>query len=128
MTIPDIFSVTEERLLQEIEAIVTKTSNPSVHRMSFASILINSNENIQDYVIRLRSSAPDCEFVFPSCAFEISDEHIKDIHTWSAFKQTDILAKASQLTLRGTRGGLYNPPLWNFFYNSRTTKAFNFKF
>ena len=92
-TIPDIFSVTEEKLLQEIEAIVTKTSNPSVHRMSFASIVQNSDENIQDYVIRLRSSAPDCEFVCPSCEFDISDEHIKDqfirgLH--SELMQTDI--------------------------------------
>ena len=38
-TTPDIFAVTEERLLKEIESTVTKQANPSVHRMTFASII-----------------------------------------------------------------------------------------
>ena len=99
-TIPDIFAVSEKQLLKEIESIVTKRSNPSVHRMTFASLNQSSDESIQEYLVKLRSSAPDCEFTCPNCKFDLSPVHIKDqfirgLYTESL--QTDILAKASQL-------------------------------
>ena len=102
--IPDIFSVSEEKLIKELELIVTKQANPTVHRMTFSSIIQTSDESIQEYVIKLRSSAPDCEFTCPSCNFDISEEHIKDqfirgLH--SETMKTDILAKASQLKSLG---------------------------
>jgi len=68
--------------------------------MTFSSLNQNPKENIQDYLVRLRSSAPDCEFVCPSCNFDISNEHIKDqfiCGLYAEFIQTDILAKAGQL-------------------------------
>ena len=99
-TIPDIFAVSEKQLLKDIESIVTKRSNPSVHRMTFASLNQISDESIQEYLVKLRSSAPDCEFTCPNCKFDLSPVHIKDqfirgLYTESL--QTDILAKASQL-------------------------------
>ena len=42
--------------------------------------------------------------------------------------KTETYFKPPPFNPRGTRGGLYNPLCGTFFYNSRTTKAFNFKF
>ena len=66
--------------------------------MTFSSIVQNSNETIQEYVVRLRSAAPDCEFVCSNCKFDISEDHVKDQFIRglnSDIIQTDILAKAS---------------------------------
>ena len=99
-TVPDIFSVSEKDLLKSIEETVTKRSNPTVHRMNFAAITQNQHETVQDYLIRLKSSAPDCEFSCPGCNFDLQPNHIRDqfirgLHNDTL--QTDILAKASHL-------------------------------
>jgi len=63
--------------------------------MTFSSLNQNPKENIQDYLVRLRSSV-----VCPSCNFDISNEHIKDqfiCELYAEFIQTDILANAVQL-------------------------------
>ena len=43
-TISDIFDVSEVELLTAIENLVTKRSNPSVHRMNFSSIIQTAEE------------------------------------------------------------------------------------
>ena len=99
-TITDIFTVSEKDLLKAIETSVTKRSNPSVHRMSFASMVQSVDETIQEYVVKLKSSAPDCEFACPGCNYDLQSEHIKDQFIRGLFNeslQTDILAKASHL-------------------------------
>ena len=80
--------------------MVTKRSNPTVHRMNFASTTQSRQETIQEYLIRLKSSAPDREFSCPGCNLDLQPSHIRDqfirgLHNDTL--QTDILAKASQL-------------------------------
>ena len=99
-TVKDIFTINETELLKLIEQIVTKRSNPTVHHMNFAALMQNQNETIQEYLIRLKSSAPDCEFTCPGCDMDLQPSHIKDqlirgLH--NEILQTDILAKASHL-------------------------------
>ena len=99
-TIPDIFSVDEKQLLEAIESLVTQKSNPTVHRMNFAATNQNQQETIKEYLIRLKSAAPDCEFSCPGCNFDlqpinIRDQFIRGIRIDTL--QTDILSKASQL-------------------------------
>ena len=77
-TISDIFSVDEKHLLDAIESMVTKRSNPTVHRMNFASTTQSRQETIQEYLIRLKSSAPDCEFSCPGCNLDLQPSHIRD--------------------------------------------------
>ena len=64
---PKFFDQSEEDLLQSIESIVTKSSNPSVHRMSFSTLTQYESESIKDYVLRLKSAAIDCEFTCSNC-------------------------------------------------------------
>ena len=100
-TVPDIFSVSEANLLGIIESIVTKHSNPSVHRMNFGSIIQSPAETIQEFVVRLRSLAPYCEFTCPNCTFDLQSNHIRDQFIRGLYNETlqaDILAKASHLT------------------------------
>ena len=96
----DFFSLTEEKMIETLEKIVTKQCNPTVHWLHFRSIHQLRQESIKDFVVRLRSSAPDCEFQCPNCHFDlqsinIKDQFIRGLHNESI--QTDILAKASQL-------------------------------
>ena len=95
----DFFSSTEEKTIETLEKIVTKKCNPTVHWLHRA---INQLQevSIKDFVVRLRSSAPDCEFQCPNCHFDfqsinIKDQFIQGLQNESI--QTDILAKASQL-------------------------------
>ena len=99
-TINDIFSVTEETLLKTIEEIVTKHSNPTVHRMHFGSLTQEPNETVKEFLIRLKSAAKDCEFTCPNCNTDLQPIHVKDQFIRGLSNdvlQTDILAKASQL-------------------------------
>ena len=96
----DFFSLTEEKMIEILEKIVTKQCNPTVHQLNFRSIHQLQEESIKDFVVRLRSSAPDCEFQCPNCHFDlqsinIKHQFIRGLHNESI--QTDILAKASQL-------------------------------
>ena len=46
-TCPNVFELSEENLLEEIESIVTQKSNPTVHRMTFRKLLQGPSESIQ---------------------------------------------------------------------------------
>ena len=96
----DFFSLTEEKMMETLEKIVTKQCNPPVHWLHFRSVHQLQEESIKDFVVRLRSSAPNCEFQCPNCHFDlqsinIKDQFIRGLHNESI--QTDIIAKASQL-------------------------------
>ena len=81
--------------------VVTKHSNPSVHRMNFGSITQSSAETIQEFVVRLRSLAPDCEFICPNCTFDLQSNHIRDQFIRGLHNETlqaDILANVRWLT------------------------------
>ena len=62
----------------------------------------NADESCQSWLIRLRSAAPDCEYVCPtlSCRTDLTDMHIRDqfiIGLQNKQIQQDILAKAEAL-------------------------------
>ena len=52
-------TLSEDQLLTILENIVTQQSNPAVHCLNFSSITQSDNKPIKDFVIRLKSSAPD---------------------------------------------------------------------
>ncbi len=99
-TVGDILSLTEEELLSHIESFTTRHSNPAVHRLTFSNLNQSENEAIKSYLVRLKSSAKDCEFECPSCKHDLSPFHVKDqfirgLHNTAL--QTDILAKSASL-------------------------------
>ena len=99
-TYPEFFSIPTGELLDKIEAVVTRKANPMVHRVAFASMCQGDSETIQQYVIRLRASAKDCNFSCPSCHTDIADHYIKDQFVCginNKVLQTDMLAKAELL-------------------------------
>ena len=96
----DFFNFNEGDILKLLEKIVTKQSNPSVHRLAFANTSQSDNEPIKDYVVRLKSTAKDCDFSCPNCKFDLQpvnvrDQFIRGIR--NSTLQTDILAKADSL-------------------------------
>ena len=60
------FNSNEGDIMKLLEKIVTKQSNPSVHRLAFANTSQSDNEPIKDYVVRLKSTAKDCDFSCPN--------------------------------------------------------------
>ena len=99
-TIPNFFTSTEADILDILEKIVTKRSNPAVHRLTFSNIYQSDNESIKDYLVRLKTIAMDCEFSCPNCHHDLLPTHVKDqfirgLH--NNVLQTDILAKADRL-------------------------------
>ena len=89
-------------MIETLEQIVTKKFNSMVHQLHFRSIHQLQEESIKDFVVRLRFSAPDCEFQCPNCHFDLQSINIKDQFIrglQNASIQTDILAKASQLKM-----------------------------
>ena len=93
-------SLTEKEMLDTIEAIATKKSNPTVHRLSFANIHQSEGETIQNFLIRLKSTAQDCENSCPNCDHDLQELHIKDQFIrglQSETLQADLLAKAGYL-------------------------------
>lgn len=100
-TYPDFFQIPSATILDKIESVVTQRANPMVHRIAFANLSQSENESIQSYVVRLRSSAKDCDFSCPDCKVDISNTYIKDQFVCGVrnhMLQTDILAKAETLT------------------------------
>ena len=63
---PDFFELPADTLLGKIEQVVTEKSNPTVHRMNFHNLMQENLETVQNYTIRLKSAAKDCEFSCPS--------------------------------------------------------------
>ena len=87
-------------MLKLIENIVTSHSNPTVHRMTFANITQSEVESIQNYLIRLKSTAKNCEYTCPNCNSDLQHLHIKDQFIRGLHNETlqaDILAKARYL-------------------------------
>ena len=99
-TASDFFTLSEFDLLKTLKQIVTKQSNPAIHRLNFSSLRQSETESIKEFLIRLKSTSPDCEFTCPSCDFDLQPIHVKDQLIRGLENenlQTDILAKASQL-------------------------------
>lgn len=99
-TYPKFFATDPDKLLEMTEALVTQKSNPMVHRITFASISQHEDESIQQYLVRLRSTATDCNFSCPHCDHDLSDTYIKDQFIRGIANdtlQTDLLAKARLL-------------------------------
>ena len=96
-TEPTFFDMSEKDILDTLEHIVTKSSNPAVHRLNFCSIHQTEGESIQSFVVRLRSAAIDCSFSCPNCHYDLSPTHIQDQLIKGINNpqlQADILAKA----------------------------------
>ena len=99
-TVSDKFQLSETDLLKSIESVFTKRSNPTVHQMHFGTITKSPSESIQDYIVRLKSAAIDCEFSCPRCQCDLVPLHVKDQFICGLFNntsQTDILVKAAHL-------------------------------
>ncbi len=97
---PNFLELPEDEMLETIESVVTKRVNPAVHRMNFGNLVQHESESIQEFLVRNRTLAIDCEFSCPDCQSDISKVHIKDqfirgLHNIQL--QTDVLAKASNL-------------------------------
>ena len=91
----------EEELINLLEGLVTKQSNPTVHRLHFSSMYQQNQETVKNFVLRLKSVAPDCSFNCHSCHVDQQEQHIRDQFIRgisNELLQTDILAKASSLT------------------------------
>ena len=96
----NFFKMNESKILSTLEKIVTRLSNPSVHRLTFSNITQSDNETIHAFLIRLKSAAQDCEYACPSCKYDLSSIHVKDQFIrglQNSQLQTDILAKSSSL-------------------------------
>ena len=68
--------------------------------MHFGNITQSPSESIQDYIVRLKSAAMDCEFYCPTCQCDLLPLHVKDQFIRGIFNnnlQTDFLAKAGNL-------------------------------
>ena len=68
--------------------------------MHFGNITQSPSESIQDYIVRLKSAAMDCEFSCPTCQCDLLPLHVKDQFICGIFNknlQTDFLAKAGNL-------------------------------
>ena len=99
-THPKFFTTDPDRLLRMIEVLVTQKSNPMVHQITFASMSQHEDEPIQQYIVRLRGMATDCNFSCPRCEHDISDIYIKDQFIKGIANntlQTNLLAKAGVL-------------------------------
>ena len=63
---------TEQTILNTLKSIVTPDTNCIVHRMAFRKIHQSPNETCKDYLNRIRSAAPECDFTCPSCKADMS--------------------------------------------------------
>ena len=100
-TYPDFFLINAAELLSKIELVVTQRVHPMVHRVDFSKLTQGSNETIQNFVVRLRAAAKDCDYSCPHCLRDISDNYIKDKFICGVYNnvlQADILSKAETLT------------------------------
>ena len=82
--------LTKDNLQMMNQALVAQKSNPMVHRITFASMLQHEDELIQQYLVRLRATATDCNFSLSD--IYIKDQFIRRIANDAL--QTDQLAKA----------------------------------
>ena len=99
-TTSTFFQDKEETNFKVLEELVTKKSNPAVHRLTFGNLCQSENETINGFVVRVKSASKDCQFECPKCKHDLSDIHIKDQvirGLKNSSLQTDILAKAKTL-------------------------------
>ena len=96
-THPEFFSTDPSKLLGMLKTLVTRRSNPIVHRLTFASMSKGEDEPIQSYLVRLKATALDCNYMCPACEHDLSDMYIKDQRVASDALQADLLAKAGLL-------------------------------
>ena len=95
-----LFDLNETQLLETLEQIVTKKSNPTVHRLHFSSLHQSETEPIQEFIVCSKSIAPDCKCTCLNCQHDIQEQHVKDQLIRGLFNetlQTDILVKTSHL-------------------------------
>ena len=96
-------TLSEDQLLTILKNMLQR-SNPAVYHLKLSSITESDNGPIKDFVIHLKSSAPDYEFTCPQCNYNLQDIDLKDqlikgINIKSL--QTDILSKAKHLKTLG---------------------------
>ena len=99
-TYPEFFNADPSKLLGMLEVLVTMKSNPILHRISFSSIAQGDSEPVNDYLIRLKSGARDCNFICPNCDHDLSSIYVKDQFIQGIGNdalQEDLLAKARSL-------------------------------
>ena len=77
-TYPAFFNTSPNKLLDMLEVLVTRKSNPMVHQISFSSIAQSDNKTVQNYVDQLWSGAQDCDFICPNCHHDLSHIYIKN--------------------------------------------------
>ena len=56
-TIQNFFSLKTADIMVELENIVTKKSNPAVHRLTFSNLTQSETELVKEFVVRLKSTA-----------------------------------------------------------------------
>ena len=98
----DIFTLSEQEIMELLESIVTKQANPSVHRLAFCKMLQSEGESIKDFVVRLKASARDCEFECPNCKHDLQPSHIRDQFIRGVFNttlQTELLRLSANKNL-----------------------------
>ena len=99
-TYPEFLNTSPDKLLDMLKVPVTQKSDPTVHRISFSSIVQSSNESIQNYLVWLQSEAWDCDFICPNCNHDLSSVYIKDQFIQGIqndAQQANMLAKAGLL-------------------------------
>ena len=96
----DFFVLSKYAIFELLEKIVTKRSNPTVHRLGFSNLAQSKGEAVKDFVTRLKSHARACEFACPNCqhdlvAINVKDQLVRGLH--NSILQTDVLAKSELL-------------------------------
>ena len=99
-TYPKFFINDPDRLLDMIDALVIRRSNPMVHRITFVSISQHEDGPIQQYLVCFRTTATDLNFSCLRCEHDLSDICIKDKFIRGIANdalQINLLAKAGVL-------------------------------
>lgn len=65
-------------MVQTIETIMTKCSNPTVYCPNFANLSLSKEEPMQDVIVQLKFIAQDCQYSCCSCQAELKSIHAKD--------------------------------------------------
>ena len=96
----DYFALSESAIFDLLERIVTKRSNPAVHRLTFSNQTQSEGEAVKDFVVRLKEIARDCKFACPNCHHDLIPGNVKDQLVRglnNSTLQTNILAKSQSL-------------------------------
>ena len=99
-TVPNFETLQENELLSKIETIVTEQSTPCVHQLKFRRMTQDTPERIQDYVVRLKETAINCEFTCPNCQHDLTEHNVLEQFRQgiqSEHIQTELLAHVDEL-------------------------------